>query len=267
MLPPTRTHSVTVRCFSGPDMAGNIARVSRQTTATSAPLDGQPVVCQVEDLAPGRVGVTCFGPSGSIRFCGHGLLACAGALVPDGGQITLISGAQEVVARRRGPRCWLSLPVIPCSPCPVPTWVRGCFNLPPQRAALAGGDSDYLILEWPWTTPLASLELNEQLLCQQTQRAIIAVQPDPGPHCDYRLRYFAPQYGVTEDPATGSAHAVVADYWRQRLPGRTHWRGLQASRQGGMVWSHLDHGQVTIGGRFEILPPNRHQRGEQENPL
>ena len=42
-------------------------------------------------------------------------------------------------------------------------------------------------------------------------------------------RVFAPQAGIPEDPVTGSAHAVLAPYWADRLA-RTSlvgtWRGL-----------------------------------------
>ena len=30
-------------------------------------------------------------------------------------------------------------------------------------------------------------------------------------------RYYAPAYGIPEDPVTGSAHCTIAPYWREEL--------------------------------------------------
>jgi len=49
------------------------------------------------------------------------------------------------------------------------------------------------------------------------QRAIICTAAQPSTGTDaITLRYFAPQYGVVEDTATGSAMRVLADYWSHR---------------------------------------------------
>jgi len=34
---------------------------------------------------------------------------------------------------------------------------------------------------------------------------------------DFVSRYFAPNHGIDEDPATGSAHCVLTPYWADRL--------------------------------------------------
>ncbi|XP_074448646.1 phenazine biosynthesis-like domain-containing protein isoform X3 [Larus michahellis] len=34
---------------------------------------------------------------------------------------------------------------------------------------------------------------------------------------DFYSRYFAPWYGILEDPVTGSAHAVLSSYWSEQL--------------------------------------------------
>ena len=263
-----------VRTFIGPGMTGNLASVWIDGAPDQKPDPGE-TYCTVRDWQPvhgarpvsaptPRAAVTCAGYNGSIRFCGHGLLACAAVLLQPSGTpaqpgraplsgIVLTTAEREITARRRGQRLWLTLPRLRSTPCAIPEYARRCFNWQPMRAAMAGGPCDYLILEWPWSTPLRGLVVDEDRLARHTPRAVIATQQDRGPHYHYRLRYFAPQYGISEDAVTGSAHAVAADYWQQRHPGRSRYFGLQASAAGGRVLSHVDQHWVSIGGDVDIL--------------
>ncbi|MGI9291435.1 MAG: PhzF family phenazine biosynthesis protein, partial [Gammaproteobacteria bacterium] len=62
------------------------------------------------------------------------------------------------------------------------------------------------------------------------------------PGCVYR--YFAPQYGTPEDPATGSAAVQLAVYWRLR----ESWSAFtvaQLSTQGAMM--ELSSNQTSVG--------------------
>lgn len=245
-----------VRTFIGPAMAGNPATVWLNRVP-EVDIDSG-IHCWVRQLNNRRAAVTCLDANGSIRFCGHGLLAAAAVLLDPAAatpirELVLSTAEREVVARRRGRRIWLTLPRLYCSPCAIPDFARRCFNSPPMRAALAGDEQGYLLLEWPWSTPFSALDIDAQRLCRHTGRAVIAVQEDRGPNYDYRLRYFAPQYGNTEDAVTGSAHAVAADYWQQRQPGRGRRRALQASAAGGQVFSHVEGDRVSIGGEAEIM--------------
>jgi predicted PhzF superfamily epimerase YddE/YHI9 len=43
----------------------------------------------------------------------------------------------------------------------------------------------------------------------------------PGKDADFVSRYFAPSYGIPEDPVTGSTHCSLAPYWGKRL-GKTN---------------------------------------------
>ena len=52
---------------------------------------------------------------------------------------------------------------------------------------------------------------------------------------DYQLRFFAPGLGIDEDPVTGSAHALVAPYWMERLGGPPWWAGNAPTVLG--VWA------------------------------
>lgn len=70
---------------------------------------------------------------------------------------------------------------------------------------------------------------------------------------DYRLRFFAPGLGIDEDPVTGSAHALVAPWWMERLA-RTSVVGWQCSdRPGGVVSEVLPSGMIRLYGSGHLL--------------
>ncbi|MDX1741826.1 MAG: PhzF family phenazine biosynthesis protein, partial [Rhodothermales bacterium] len=64
---------------------------------------------------------------------------------------------------------------------------------------------------------------------------------------DFVSRYFAPQYGIPEDPVTGSAHCCLGPFWSEAL-GKDHLTGFQASARGGTVHVASRGDRVTIGG-------------------
>lgn len=58
-------------------------------------------------------------------------------------------------------------------------------------------------------------------------------------------RYFAPSYGVPEDPVTGSAHCILTPYWAGRL-GKRALRARQWSERGGELWCEMAEDRVVL---------------------
>jgi predicted PhzF superfamily epimerase YddE/YHI9 len=56
-----------------------------------------------------------------------------------------------------------------------------------------------------------------------------------------------PNYGIAEDPATGSTHCTLAPYWAERL-GKTKLRARQVSTRVGEFWCELSGDRVFISG-------------------
>ncbi|XP_064458776.1 phenazine biosynthesis-like domain-containing protein isoform X2 [Ornithodoros turicata] len=80
-----------------------------------------------------------------------------------------------------------------------------------------------------------------------------SAENDCGPY-DFVSRYFAPWYGIPEDPVTGSAHTVLGPYWSDVL-GKTNLFARQASTRGGQLFlSILEGGErISIGGYSTIV--------------
>src|SRR5258707_6989069 len=128
-----------------------------------------------------------------------------------------------------------------------PALVAKALPGPPDallRALGNGLDPSFRVLE--------VLEVNDTyIVVYETQCAIQNLRPDfalleqlhpfaisvtaPGEEVDFVSRYFAPSYGVPEDPVTGSAHFALTPYWSQRL-GKTSLNARQVSQRRGEVF-------------------------------
>ena len=69
----------------------------------------------------------------------------------------------------------------------------------------------------------------------------------PGNDADFVSRYFAPSYGIPEDPVTGSTHSSLAPYWARRL-GKATLHARQVSERGGELWCEVKEKRVVIKG-------------------
>ncbi|XP_039528038.1 phenazine biosynthesis-like domain-containing protein isoform X1 [Pimephales promelas] len=77
--------------------------------------------------------------------------------------------------------------------------------------------------------------------------------PTVQPGYDFYSRYFAPWYGVPEDPVCGSAHTVLAGYWSEKL-NKKKMLAYQCSSRGGELELELrDDGRLNISGRAQII--------------
>ena len=69
-----------------------------------------------------------------------------------------------------------------------------------------------------------------------------------GRNVDFVSRFFAPKYGIDEDPVTGSAHCSLTPYWAGKLH-RMDLRAYQVSKRGGELFCRDCGNRVTISGR------------------
>lgn len=229
-------------------------------TLDAAPLDAPDAAsavtqCQswpVSDGGQPVISVRCYSAGGQlIQCCGHGLLAAAHSwqrrLQRDA--VCLSMNASLVPSWREGDVTWLRFAPIDIHDERVPDWLQQVFRGVPQprAAALAGEARGYLVLQWPDSFDLARLSRPTAALAECTERALIctAARPEWGSGA-IQLRYFAPQYGVAEDAATGSAIRVLAQYWASRFSQLTAY---QSSPEGGLLLSRHTATHVDVGGR------------------
>jgi hypothetical protein len=252
-------HSLYFYAFAGDQRVrprhparGNPCFVNLLPYAGATPdADGLVTHCASWRIGPDVAAVSCWTPEGKlISLCGHGLLCAGTAWVRhDGGVSELEMNGLRVAFAVEDDWAWIGLPPINCDPCTLPPWLREFFPESPWRAALAGGDDGYLILEWPAGFDLTRLPVPDYGLRRRTQRSVIATCVDrDDPSTDVQLRYFAPQHGVPEDTATGSAMRVLATYWMNREL-NDGLRAYQCSPYGGELRSKQRGDRTWVGGR------------------
>jgi predicted PhzF superfamily epimerase YddE/YHI9 len=113
-------------------------------------------------------------------------------------------------------------------------------------------------------TPRELLAARDYLAVYDTEEDVRALRPDmarlaaldrhgviasaPGQNADFVSRFFAPAWGVAEDPVTGSSHCTLIPYWGLRL-GKDRLRALQVSPRGGELFCERRGSRVLIAGR------------------
>ena len=69
----------------------------------------------------------------------------------------------------------------------------------------------------------------------------------PGENVDFVSRFFAPKFGIPEDPVTGGAHCELIPYWSKRL-NKNKMIAKQLSKRGGIIHCSYLGDRVTMGG-------------------
>jgi predicted PhzF superfamily epimerase YddE/YHI9 len=238
-----------MRVFGGVQASGNLCAVIAQIPPSHVPA-AELTRCYSWPDEGGAFVVACYTAAGEqIHCCGHGLLAVAHYWLKDGEgeRVTLRMGDARLHAHREGEHCWVGFGHLAIANAPVPDWVARVFPVAPTRAAVAGGPAGYVLLEWPEDFHLPLLPVPDAGLGQFTDCALIAFSRCSTGEYPIHLRYFAPQYGVDEDSATGSALRVLADYCWQ-VYGMAEFTARQCSPGGGVLRAQVDSQQVAIGG-------------------
>ncbi len=94
---------------------------------------------------------------------------------------------------------------------------------------------------------VAALVPHMETLAKLHPHGVIATAPADADGIDFVSRFFAPSFGVPEDPVTGSAHCTLTPYWAARL-GRPNLEARQISPRGGALRCQLSGERVTISG-------------------
>lgn len=242
-------HSWHVNSFIGSHSAGNAHRVEIYRNQWPKEPVGHEGSIAVELLITdsARFDVAArFSINGQpIQRCGSGTVAAAYVLLQQMGltDVTLQTSCEHLKLLNENGRFGYitqGLALSRSSPTPL---ARACagqpgFDFTTQELLecyLAGQEQDYIVAVLANEAQVAQFQPDLTALIEDCPRAMIITAPSSSPDLDFVLRYFAPQYGVPEDSATGSANAVLAPYWAQRL-GKNDLRSRQLSEKGGQFY-------------------------------
>ena len=195
-----------------------------------------------------------FTPVAEVALCGHATLATAHVLITHLGCTaqtlnfhTRQSGTLTVERQPSG-KLAMSFPAIAVSDSDGGDEVSRALGAQPSEV-LSGNYSavefDYLAV---FDTAAQVADLNPDFAKFKSLKARGIIATAPGTSCDFVSRYFAPNLGVDEDPATGSAHCLLTPYWSEKL-GQQRMTARQISRRVGELDCTLETAdRVIISG-------------------
>ncbi len=171
-----------------------------------------------------------FTPATEVDLCGHATLATAHVIFE-----RLESGLSEVRFRtksgtvgvkRKGDLLELDFPAYPPSPAPAnPALFEALGGEPLEQLH----HEQYVTVRYATEAEIRELSPRMDALIEFGTPVLVTA---PGDEVDFVSRFFAPSFGIPEDPVTGSAHCISAPYWAKVL-GRNPLRARQISPRGG----------------------------------
>lgn len=187
-----------------------------------------------------------FTPTREVALCGHATLASAYVyfrhIDPAAARVVFDSLSGPLAVSRDGDLLVLDFAISPLEPASAPPFLAEALGVEPLEVFR----SDDWLVRLADAEAVENLEPDMGLLRKVEGRGVIATAE--GRNCDFVSRFFAPRYGIDEDPVTGSAHTKLAPYWAERL-GRTSLHALQLSARGGELFCRLEGERVFIAGR------------------
>jgi PhzF family phenazine biosynthesis protein len=190
-----------------------------------------------------------FTPRCEVKLCGHATLASAFIVL----QI-LETGRDSVrfqtrssgvlTVRREGDLLAMDFPSLKPWDCPDPpaALIEGLGARP---AAVVQIEDDYFAV-YECEDDVRRISPDFRVL-EKLHPAGVGVTA-PGRDADFVSRFFAPSYGIPEDPVTGSTHCSLAPYWAERL-GKTKLHARQISERGGELWCEVQGERVILKGK------------------
>lgn len=192
-----------------------------------------------------------FTPTVEVDLCGHATLASAYVLFNVLGvqdeRVEFRTRSGALFVARTGDLLELDFPSKPPKACDPPPGLIDALGAEPADVLHAPGGAAH----------------GNYVIVYDTERDVRGITPDfaalrrikdngfivtaPGDSVDFVSRYFAPAYGVDEDPVTGSAHCMLTPYWAGQLA-KSDLRAQQVSKRGGELHCRFARERVHIAG-------------------
>lgn len=187
-----------------------------------------------------------FTPAAEINLCGHATLASAFVLYTilgyDQPKIIFHSKSGPLVVEKKRDIYMMDFP----------SWKPERISEYPSNLQQALGIKE-LVAVYKHRDLLVELNTEEDVLLaapdfttlkKMNEKIIITA---PGKNVDFVSRFFAPNFGVDEDPVTGSAHSQLIPFWSEKL-NKTTMQARQLSLRGGNVSCQQKRERVMMGG-------------------
>ena len=187
-----------------------------------------------------------FTPTVEVRLCGHGTLAAAHVVLgdaADGARVRFRTRWSGVLVVERNAGAYrLTLPALRPVARPLPAVVAALGVAEPVATLWHEGGYAVVVLADAAAVRAVAIDRAALIAAGEIMTIVTAREGD-----GIVSRVFVPAFGFDEDPVTGSAHAVLAPWWAERL-GRAEFHAEQASARGGRMRCRVEGGTVAIVG-------------------
>ncbi len=195
-------------------------------------------------------GLRWFTPLAEVDLCGHATLASAHVLWNERGAnagraLRFSTRSGILTAIRKAGRIELDFPGEPPEPCEPPDGLLESLGV--ESCYVGSNRFDYLVDVGSEEAVLAA-EPDYSALGELDVRGVMITGRSTSPLFDFVSRFFAPRFGINEDPVTGSAHCCLGPYWASRIE-KTEFIAYQASRRGGQVRVRVEGDRVALSGQ------------------
>ena len=186
-----------------------------------------------------------FTPVKEVELCGHATLASAYVLFNILGYkeevLSFESLSGELLVTKNDNLLTLDFPAQPPEICSTPALLSSGLGKTPIECLK---HDDYVAI-FESEEDVLGLTPNNEALMQLNLRGVIATAPSS--EFDFVARFFAPKFGIPEDPVTGSAYTQLMPYWADKLE-KSKLHAKQVSNRGGKLFCELKGDRVLISG-------------------
>lgn len=187
-----------------------------------------------------------FTPKAEVDLCGHATLAAAFVIFNFSNYadntVKFESRSGELAVTKSDDLLVMDFPSQPGKPCPPPRLLLdGLAKAPVEVLA----SEDYMAV-YENEEDIYALKPNFDALSKLDLRGIMVTAK--GKEVDFVSRFFAPRYGINEDPVTGSAHCSLTPYWAEKL-NKTKLSAKQVSKRSGYIGCELKGNRVFLSGK------------------
>ena len=203
-----------------------------------------------------------FTPTSEVPLCGHATLASAHVVFEfldlEAEVVHFNSASGWLSVSKDGSSLKLDFPRISYRACEAPQAVIDALGQVPDECYVASADSNIMVV-LPSAQAVKDLKPNIRALdALSEQGLIVTAKADQRAHADeskplldFVSRYFAPAFGIDEDPVTGSIHCVLTPFWASRL-GKRALAARQVSSRGGDLKCIMSEDRVHISGEARL---------------
>ena len=163
-------------------------------------------------------------------------------MMPSKNEVVFHTRSGELTVTRKGDLLEMDFPALPPEPCEVPEPLLRAFQKAPLEVLAS---DDYLVL-FPEEKDILDLAPDFSALGEVDRRGVIVTAE--GEQTDFVSRFFAPKFGIPEDPVTGSAHCALTPYWADKLH-KSRLTARQVSKRSGYIECELKGDRVFLSGK------------------